>query len=257
MNRPSRRRFVRAWGAAVLLVTIGGQVSGQALPPKVASPKPATPRARPDGRFEGRRIADVMGFAGADWLLRDTRDAEEEPGRMLDALEIRPGMVVADVGAGVGFHSLLIAPRVEPGGVVYATDIQPQMLRRLVERAEAAGVSNVVPVLCTQTYPGLPPGSIDLAILVDVYHEMSNPAASLAGLHRALRPGGRLVLVEFRGEDVRVPIRPEHKMTVEQVTRELEPRGFRLRKTHEFLPWQHVLEFEKSAEADAAKPAAP
>jgi predicted methyltransferase len=222
---------------------------GQALPARVPSPAQRThPHA--DGRFEGRRIADVMSFGGggADWLLRDTRDAEEEPGRMLDALEIRPGMAVADVGAGVGFHSLLLAPRVEPGGVVYATDVQPQMLRRLVERAQAAGVTNVVPVLCTQTYTGLPPSSVDLILLVDVYHEMSDPATSLAGMHRALRPGGRLVLVEFRGEDVQVPIRPDHKMTVEQVTKELEPRGFRLRKTHEFLPWQHVFEFEKVAD---------
>lgn len=205
-------------------------------------------RQAPDGRHMGRRIADVMSYLGADWLLRDTRTEEEQPELMLDALEIKPGMTVADVGAGVGFHSVKLAGRVGEAGVVYATDVQPQMLVQLIARAQKAGVSNVVPVLCTQTYTGLPPGSVDLILMVDVYHEMSNPEAALAGLKQALKPGGRLVLVEFRGEDPQVPIKPEHKMTVDQVRMEIEPQGLRFRKLHDFLPWQHVIEFEKPAE---------
>ncbi|CAN5644854.1 class I SAM-dependent methyltransferase [soil metagenome] len=203
--------------------------------------------------FEGREIADVMSYLGADWLLRPTRQREEQPEKMIEALEIAPGAVVADIGAGVGFHSLILARKVGPTGIVYATDVQPQMLAMLVERAEAAKVDNVVPVLCTQTYTGLPPESIDLALMVDVYHEASDPSGLLQGLRKALKPGGRLVLVEFRGEDPSVPINPDHKMTAAQVRKEVEPQGFQLQKRHDFLPWQHILIFEKNAE-DQAEP---
>lgn len=198
--------------------------------------------------FEGREIADVMSYLGADWLLRPTRQREEQPEKMIEALEIAPGAVVADVGAGVGYHSLILARQVGPKGVVYATDVQPQMLAMLVERAEAAKVENVVPVLCTQTYTGLPPESIDLALMVDVYHEASDPPSLLQGLRKALKPGGRLVLVEFRGEDPSVPIKPDHKMTASQVRKEVEPQGFQFQKRHDFLPWQHILIFEKDGE---------
>lgn len=199
----------------------------------------------------GRPIADVMSFMGADWLMRESRTQEEQPERMLDALEVKPGMTVADVGSGVGYHSLPLASRVGPEGVVYATDIQPQMLRMLVDRAEKAGVDNVVPVLCSQNYTGLPPGSVDLILMVDVYHEMSNPDASLLGFQKALKPGGRLVLVEFRAEDPRVPIKPEHKMSVDQVRKEIEPLGYQFQKLHDFLPWQHIIIFQKPVVAPA------
>jgi ubiquinone/menaquinone biosynthesis C-methylase UbiE len=215
-----------------------------------------------DGTYQGRLIAQVMSYLGADWLVRDSRVAEEQPDRMLAALEVRPGMTVADVGAGVGYHSLKLARLVGPEGTVYATDIQPQMIRMLKSRLNAAKARNVKPVLCTQDDPKLPEGAVDLILMVDVYHEMANPEPSMKALRRALKPGGRLVLVEFRGEDPNVPIKEEHKMTVAQVRKEVEPLGFRLRVKHDFLPWQHILVFEKPADAGAdapteAPPAAP
>ncbi|CAN5913342.1 class I SAM-dependent methyltransferase [soil metagenome] len=206
------------------------------------------------GTFQGRGIADVMSYLGADWLLRPTRQREEQPEKMIEALEIAPGSIVADVGAGVGYHSLILARKVGSEGIVYATDVQPQMLNMLIERVEAAGVDNVVPVLCSHNYTGLPPGHVDLALMVDVYHEAADPEALLRGLRRALKPEGRLVLVEFRGEDPSVPIKPDHKMTVAQVRKEVEPRGFRLQQRHDFLPWQHILIFEKTDEDQAPEP---
>jgi ubiquinone/menaquinone biosynthesis C-methylase UbiE len=206
---------------------------------------PAPPR---DGTYQGRLIAQVMSYLGASWLLRDSRVDEEQPDRMLAALEIQPGMVVADVGAGVGYHSLKLSRLVGPNGTVYATDVQPQMIQMLKRRVNAARVRNVRPVLCTQDNPGLPESAIDLILMVDVYHEMANPGASVQALRRALKPGGRLVLVEFRGEDPTVPIKPEHKMTVAQVRKEIEPLGFTFQTLHDFLPWQHILVFEKPAE---------
>jgi ubiquinone/menaquinone biosynthesis C-methylase UbiE len=164
---------------------------------------------------------------------------------MLDALKIPRGAVVADVGAGVGYTSLRIARRVGTKGTVLATDLQPEMLRMLSHNMRAAGVANVKPILCTPTDPKLPEGKLDLALMVDVYHECSAPAATLQGLRKALKPGGRLVLVEFRAEDPEVPIRPEHKMTLRQVRREVEPQGFLFKESLEFLPWQHIIIFEK------------
>ena len=207
-----------------------------------------------DGSFMGRRLAEVMSWLGADWLVRPEREIEEEPERMLDALELKPGMVVADVGAGVGFTSVRLARRVGPEGKVLATDVQPEMIRLLKQNLVDLGVKNVSPVLCTPQEPGLPEGQVDLAIMVDVYHECSHPVETLSGIRKALKPGGRLVLVEFRAEDPDVPIKPEHKMTVAQVRQELEPAGFMLQKQHEFLPWQHILVFEKSGAALEGKP---
>ena len=174
----------------------------------------------------GRRIADVMSWQGAEWLYRETRIEEEQPEAMLDALEIAPGSTVADVGAGVGYHSIRLSRRVGPGGTVLATDVQPQMIPMLKENARAAGADNIEALLCTQRDTKLPAEKVDLILMVDVYHECSDPETLLTGLFEALRPGGRLVLVEFRGEDPDVPIKPEHKMTLKQVRRELEPQGF-------------------------------
>jgi ubiquinone/menaquinone biosynthesis C-methylase UbiE len=205
----------------------------------------------------GRPIADVMSHLGADWLVRPERVREEEPERMLDALQLKPGMVVADVGAGVGYHSLMMAQRVGPKGLVYATDVQPQMLRMLRTRANTARVRNIKTVLCTQEETGLPPGQVDLVLMVDVYHEVSDPEATLKGLFAALKPGGRLVLVEFRAEDPEVPIKPEHKMTVAQVRKEIEPKGFVFAEILDFLPWQHILIFQKPGAEAPAEPATP
>ena len=242
MTRPSHRS---GW-----LMLIAGILVGFVSPPapaQDAAPQ-GSPRRDPPGTYMGRSIAQTMSFQGADWLFRDTREAEEQPEAMLDALKIQPGATVADIGAGAGYTSLRLARRVGPNGTVLATDIQPQMLAMLRENARIAGVKNIKPVRATQTDVNLPEAGVDLAIMVDVYHEASNPDALLAGLKQALKPGGRLVLIEYRGEDPTVPIKPEHKMTLEQVRKELEPRGFRFVESLEFLPWQHIIVFEKPAE---------
>lgn len=194
----------------------------------------------------GRVIAPVMGASGADWLIRPEREAEENPELAIKLLNFQQGMVVADIGAGVGYYSLKIALLVGPTGKVYASDIQPEMLRMLRKRAELAQVRNVVPVRATETSSGLEAGIADVALLVDVYHEFSQPQAMLKSLRESLKPGGRLVLIEFRKEDPNVPIREDHKMSVATVKQELEPEGFVLETVLGDLPWQHILIFRKA-----------
>jgi ubiquinone/menaquinone biosynthesis C-methylase UbiE len=220
-----------------------------------SAPKAKTPRRGTRGGsafYKGRPIAPVMGFEGSDWLMRPEREVEERPDQMVDALKIRPGDVVADVGAGTGYISLRLAQRVGPKGKVFATDLQPQMLQALAENARTAGFKNIQPIRCTPSDPKLPKNTLDLVLMVDVYHECSQPEATLLGLRQALKSGGRLVLVEFRAEDPDVPIKPEHKMTLAQVRLEIEPIGFAFKESLEFLPWQHIIIFEKSAD-DAEK----
>ena len=193
----------------------------------------------------GRRIAGVMGMGGAPWLDRPEREREEQPDRALDLLDLKPGMTVADVGAGVGYFVERIAPRIAPG-IAYANDIQPRMLELLKANMERAGLTNYRTVLGTETDPKLPAGQMDFILLVDVYHEFSQPQAMLAGLRQALKPNGRLVLLEYKKEDPTVPIRPEHKMSVAEVKAEFEPEGFRLDKAITGkLPRQHLLIFVK------------
>lgn len=199
---------------------------------------------RPD---RGRTPAPTMSHYGAGWLTRPERVEEEQPDRMLDALHLRYGMVVADIGAGVGYHALRLSGRVGAEGRVYATDIQPEMLEMLRKALRKQGVTNVIPALSSDASTGLPPGAIDLALMVDVYHELSEPERFLAALKLALKPDGRLVLVEFRAEDPEVPIKEEHKMTVAQAVRELDAAGFWLIEQAEFLPWQHILIFGRKA----------
>ncbi len=200
--------------------------------------------------YKGREIAEVMSYLGANWLLRANRVEQEQPKKMLDALKIEEGQTIADVGAGVGYHSLMISKRVGPNGTVYATDVQPEMLAMLKERAEKAGARNIKPVLVTQENPGLPEGKIDLILMVDVYHEISDPDAALRGFFSALKPGGRLVLVEYREETYW--IKPDHRLGVEQARKEVEPEGFTFDESLEFLPWQHIMIFEKP-EGEASK----
>ena len=184
-----------------------------------------------------------MSYLGADWLTRPERIAEEQPDRMLAALHLTPGMKVADIGAGVGYHALRISPLVGAAGRVYATDIQPEMLAMLRRELEQRGVTNVLPILSSDTTTGLPRAALDLALMVDVYHELGQPERFLTALKEALKPDGRLVLVEFRGEDPSVPIKEEHKMTAAQAIRELDTAGFALVERQEILPWQHILIF--------------
>ncbi|HEV8717064.1 MAG TPA: methyltransferase domain-containing protein [Candidatus Binatia bacterium] len=200
--------------------------------------------------FKGRVIAPAMSYQGAGWLERPDREATEQPEKVLDALKIAPGSTVADIGSGTGYFSLRLAKRVGPQGRVLATDIQPQMLALLDENRRAAGTRNIEPILCTPTDAKLPAGQLDLALMVDVYHELAYPEETMAQVRRALKPDGRLVLVEYRGEDASVPIKPEHKMTLAQVRAEIEPMGFQVQEVLEFLAYQRVIVFKKTRNAD-------
>lgn len=193
----------------------------------------------------GRVIAPVMGWQGADWLERPERASEENTAAAVDALDIKPFMVVADVGAGSGYYTERLARK---AAKVFATDIQPQMLELLKKRK----LANVETVLATADDPKLPPAALDLILMVDVYHELSQPQVMLRKLRQALKPGGRLVLLEFRKEDPSVPIRLEHKMTVAEARTEVEAEGYVLERTDERLPWQHILIFKRLEVADCA-----
>jgi SAM-dependent methyltransferase len=193
--------------------------------------------------YMGREIAQTMHYTGAPWLVRESRQREEDCRLLLEALAIKPGQQVCDIGCGNGFYTLELARLVGPTGTVYAVDIQPEMLRMLAHRAAAEGLANIRPILGTAIDPRLPPGRLDLVLCVDVYHEFSHPAEMLARIRESLAADGRLVLAEFRGEDPAVPIKPLHKMTKQQVLKELEPAGFRLDRSFDRLPWQHLLFF--------------
>jgi len=194
----------------------------------------------------GRQIAPVMGMGGAGWLVRPEREQEEAPDAALDALHIRKGSTAADIGAGAGYFTWRLAERVGPDGTVYAEDIQPGMLDLLKKNIAAHGLHNVKPVLGKFDDPRLPTGQIDLVLLVDVYHEFSEPQKMLRRIRESLRPDGRLVLLEYRQEDPQVPIRPEHKMSVQQVKAEIEPEGYHFETSLETLPRQHILIFTKT-----------
>ena len=211
-------------------------------------------QAPPNHPVTGRKIAGVMGMSGADWLVRPEREAEEQPEKALDALNLKPGMVVADIGAGVGYMSLRMARRVGPAGKVYANDLQPPMLDLLRQNAAKAGIGNIVTVVGDVADPKLPANTMDLVLLVDVYHEFSQPQQMLRKIRDTLKADGRLVLLEYRAEDPNVPIIAEHKMTVAQVKSELEAEGFVLQPVIETLPRQHILILTKAA-AKAARQA--
>ena len=199
-----------------------------------------TPGVHP---ISGRRFAPVMGYQGADWLERSERDDEEAPDVALNVLKIAKGATVADIGAGSGFITERLSARVGPAGRVFANDVQPQMLQMLARRLAARSITNVTLVQGTIDDPKLDPASVDLEIMVDVYHELSQPQAMLRHLRAALKPGGRLVLLEYRKEDPTVPIKFEHKMSVAEARMELEAEGFTLAKVDEALPRQHILIF--------------
>jgi ubiquinone/menaquinone biosynthesis C-methylase UbiE len=188
-----------------------------------------------------------MSYEAGPWLVRATRDKEEQCGKLLDALRLAPGQVVADVGCGNGFYTFRLAERVGPEGKVYAVDIQPEMLAMLEEeqkrRLRSGTARNVERVLGTVVDPRLPEASIDLAFLVDVYHEFSHPEQMLAAIRRSLKPGGRVVLAEFRLEDPEVPIKLLHKMSKAQIRKELAANGFEVVEEFDGLPWQHLMFF--------------
>lgn len=200
-------------------------------------------QAMPAHPISGRRIAPVMGWQGADWLERSEREQEESPDVAVRLLQIPPGASVADIGAGSGYITLLLSAAVGPTGRVFANDLQPQMIEILRRRLASENVTNVTLVQGSVDDPNLPPASVDLALMVDVYHELARPQAMLQKLRAALKPGGRLALLEYRKEDPAIPIKFEHKMSIQEAKAELEAEGFKLSKVDESLPRQHILIF--------------
>lgn len=194
--------------------------------------------------YRGREIAHVMGFHGVAWLERDSREEEENTKLTISKLPINENSKVADVGAGSGFYTFRIADKV-PKGKVYAVDIQQEALNYIKNKAEKQKVDNVITVLGTEKSPNLPENTLDLVIMVDVYHELAFPKEMLENIKKSLNPTGKLLLIEYRGEDPKVAIKPLHKMTVEQVKKELEANGFKLTTNGQFLNIQHFLLFEK------------
>lgn len=230
-------------------------VSGQAASAQSPAPDSRTQslyetRANHDpngtGKFYmGREIAQVMGPGGIEWLDRPQREEEEHPAKVLDSLNLHPGEVVADLGAGSGYFTFRIAPRVGGTGKVLAVEIQEAMLNTLRTRAAAMKATNVEVVHGSETDPHLPANGVDLVLFVDVYHELAYPFEVMTKVREALKPGGRVVFVEYRKEDATVPIKEVHKMSVKQLQKEMSAVGLVLVSTVETLPLQHIVIFEK------------
>ena len=195
--------------------------------------------------YMGRQIAQVMSHYGIDWLEREEREKEENTSLLLKNLAVKPGMVIADIGAGSGYHSALLSKMVG-SGKVFAVDVEPEMIAYLNERINQEKLSRIVPVLSTEQRLSLPENTIDMMLLVDVYHEFSYPYEMALSMLAALKPGGKLVLVEFRSEDPTVPIKTIHKMSEVQAIKEFKAAGFIFDKNIDNLPWQHCLVFIKS-----------
>ena len=237
---PARRRLLGLLALPVVAIPSASARDG--------APPYAQVRASPDGigkTYMGREIARVMGFQGASWLERKEREAEERPDLLIAGLGLKPGMMVADIGAGTGYHVRRIARLVAPGGHVHAVDAQPEMIALLCASVARKGLGNVTPVLAAPADARLPAGAIDLAVMVDVYHEFEFPEEMVASIVHALKPGGRLVYVEYRAEDPRVPIKALHKMSEAQVRRETERQPLRFERSIDGLPWQHALVFRR------------
>jgi cyclopropane fatty-acyl-phospholipid synthase-like methyltransferase len=212
-----------------------------------AAPAPAKQVDANHHPITGRKYAGVMGMSGAAWLVRPERIAEEQPDKALDLMNLKPGMQIADIGSGVGYMTLRMAKRVGPTGKIYGVDLQQGMLDKLKENAKAEKITNVETILGEPADPKLPAGKIDMVLMVDVYHEVSQPQEMIRKVRQALKADGRLILLEYRAEDPSIPINPEHKMTVEQVRAEIEPEGFKLQMpVNESLPRQHLLILTKT-----------
>ncbi len=250
------------------LLGIGVLFAATLCSPLIGGTEPSASETPDDSRYEirkdhdpngigkfylGREIAHVMGFGpggqGAEWLERAVREKEEKITLLIKSLDLKPGMIVADIGAGSGVISVLMAEKILPDGKVLAVDVQQEMLDRLRDNTKKMKITNVEPVKGTERETGLKPDSVDLAIMVDVYHELEFPYEMMLDISRSLKPGGRCAFVEYRKEDPTVPIKLVHKMSQEQVKKELLLPEFGLKwsKTIDVLPWQHIVIFEKSA----------
>jgi len=248
------RRWVLAATVAAALVA-GGWWGVSAHPALAQGAAPVAARYEtraehdPNGTgkfYMGREIAQVMGPGGIEWLDRPTREDEEQPSKVLDALELHPGEVVADIGAGSGYFTFRMAPLVGNTGRVLAVEIQEAMLDALRTRAVALKATNVEVVQGTETDPHLPAGGVDVVLFVDVYHELAYPYEVMTKVRESLRPGGRVVFVEYRKEDPAVRIKAVHEMTVAQLDKEMSAVGLKRVRTVETLPLQHIVMFEKA-----------
>jgi precorrin-6B methylase 2 len=240
------------WLVLSLPATVAAPLDERATAPRYETRKDHDPDGI--GKFYmGREIAQVMGHLAAEWLERPEREQEERPSQLLEALQIHPGDVIADIGAGSGYLAFRLAQRTGPKGKVLAVDIQPEMLALIGQRMKATGVKNIEVIQGTESDPKLPSNSVDLILMVDVYHEFSYPWEMTTAMVKALKPGARLVFVEYRKEDPQVPIKLVHKMTERQVLKEMSPHPLTWVKTVGILPRQHIIVFKKNAE----KPGAP
>ena len=225
----------------MLVASVIDKCHGQEQTQKLASDSTEQEAPKPLTKYMGRRIALPMSYHGIPWLNRPERIQEENPEEMLEQLDVKPGMTVCDIGCGDGYYTIELAKRVGPTGKVIAVDIQPEMLQELSRRCEHGNLKNVDMVLGLPHDPKLPVGQVDLILMVDVYHEFSNPVEMLNAMRKSLKPNGRIALVEFRGEDPQVPIKPEHKMTKKQILKEYEANSMKLVNQYDRLPWQHLM----------------
>jgi len=237
MDNSDIKRSVRFLLTVLFVLAVTGQSTAEDVP------QPLPPALK---YYKGREIAQTMHYLGAPWLIRESRQREEDTEQLLKVLNVQPGQVICDMGCGNGFYAIKLAKLAGPEGRVLAVDIQPEMLTLLKERAKAEGVENVQPILGTLIDPQLPKGSLDLILCVDVYHEFSHPEQMLAAMRDSLKPDGRVALVEFRAEDPDVPIKPLHKMSKDQILKEWRPNGFKLVEQYDQLPWQHVMFFQRA-----------
>ncbi len=241
-------RHVKNLALGLLLVLLPATQVSQANPPDTAKHHYSfgTPSRDGIGKFyHGREIAQVMGHRGARWLERDSRTTEEMPDLAVQAMDLSPDAVVADIGAGTGYFTFRLSAEV-PSGRVYAVDIQNEMLDIIRKRIQRRGVDNVVPIMGKIDDPSLPAGEIDAVLLVDAYHEFNHPYEMMHGIVGSLRPEGRVFLIEYRGEDRQLPIKPLHKMTQQQVIKEMQAVGLEWVETLDFLPTQHFMVFRKA-----------
>ncbi len=251
----TRRGFIAFGVIAVvlLLLTRVSTVPSDELQPETDPTRPASTRYEQRARsrdgigklYMGREISQVMGHQGAEWLERPEREREEMPSRLVELLKFKEGDVVADIGIGTGYIARRISPKIGETGIIYGVEIQQEMLDILAEKMAEEGITNIKGILGTITDPKLPPHSVDLAIMVDVYHEFSYPYEMIQNICRGLKVGGRVVFVEYRAEDPNVPIKRLHKMSELQVIKEATPHPLSWVETLDDLPWQHVIIFEK------------